>query len=333
MTTGIDLGTDYCGIRLAHPFMPGASPLVDDLDMVRRLEDAGASAIVMRSLFEEQIEREQARTLHDLELHSDSHAEAASFLPRPAEFVLGPHEYLEQLRKVRAAVAVPVIASLNGITEGGWLDHARLCEQAGASALELNVYYIATDPLETGYAVERRTLDIVTKVTQTVAIPVAVKLSPFHSSLAHFAHELELAGARGLIMFNRFYQPDFDIESLEVVPRLALSDSGELLLRLRWLAILSGRTQLDLACSGGVHGETDALKALMAGATVVQMVSALLRHGPERLRQVRDAVTAWMVAHEYESLDQLRGSLNLARCPDPAMFERGNYMRILQSWR
>jgi len=329
----MDLSTTYLGLSLAHPFMPGASPLVDDPDTVRRLEDPGASAIVMHSVFEEQVSMVHARTLHDLEAHNDSFAEASSFLPRPTEFRLAPDAYLEQIRKIRAAVAVPVIGSLNGVTPSGWLEYARLIEQAGAHALELNVYHVATDPEETAASVERRTLDILASVRGSVRIPVAIKLSPFHSSLSHFAAEIESAGAGALVLFNRFYQPDIDIEGLEVSSQLRLSDSSELLLRLRWLAILSARRRMDFAVSGGVHTVQDAIKALMAGATVVQMVSALLERGPSHLTHVRDGVTRWMEEHEYESLAQLRGSMSHARCPDPAAFERGNYMRLLQSWK
>jgi dihydroorotate dehydrogenase (fumarate) len=245
---------------------------------------------------------------------------------------MGPVEYLEQVRKVKAAVKVPVIASLNGISPEGWLSYASLIEQAGADALELNVYHVATDPDETAEHVDGRALNIVTAVKKSVKIPVAVKLSPFHSAMAHYARQLEAAGANGLVLFNRFYQPDIDPEALEAVPKLVLSDSSELLLRLRWLAVLSGRSPMSLACSGGVHTPLDAIKALMAGATVVQMVSALLHNGPYRLRAVHEEVNRWLEQHEYESLAQLRGSMNLARCPDPGAFERGNYMRILQSW-
>ncbi len=328
----MDLRTRYLGLDLAHPFMPGASPLADDLDHVKRVEDAGASAIVMRSLFEEQIVRERTRTLQDIESHTDSFAEASSFLPKPEEFHLGPVEYLEHLRKVKSAVKIPVIASLNGISSEGWLAYASLIEQAGADALELNVYHVATDPDETAEHVDGRAIGIVTEVRKSVKIPLAVKLSPFHSAMAHYARQLEAAGANGLVLFNRFYQPDIDPEALEAVPRLVLSDSSELLLRLRWLAVLSGRSQTSLACSGGVHTPLDAIKALMAGATVVQMVSALLQNGPFRLRAVTEEVSRWLEQHEYTSLAQLRGSMNLARCPDPRAFERANYMRILQSW-
>lgn len=329
----MNLATRYLGLDLAHPFVPGASPLADDLDSVRRVEDAGAAAITMRSLFEEQILRERGRTLHDFEAHVDSFAEASSFFPRREEFHLGPHEYLEQLRRIKAAVNIPVIASLNGHTSEGWLDYAGLIEQAGADALELNVYHLATDAEETATHVDERVLDIVRRVKGSVKIPIAVKLSPFHSALAHLAKEIEQAGAEGVVLFNRFYQPDIDPEHLEAVPRLALSDSHELLLRLRWLAVLSGRRKLDLACSGGVHTGLDAVKALMAGATVVQMVSVLLHDGPKALTRIKAEVVEFLERQEYESLAQLRGNMNLSRCPDPSAYERGNYMRVLQSWR
>ena len=328
----MDLRTTYLGLDLSNPFMPGASPMVDDLDTVRLLEDAGAAAIVMHSLFEEQITRERARTAHDLEAHLVAFAEASSFFPRPEEFRLGPHEYLEQLQRIKQAVSVPVIASLNGVTPSGWLDHAHLIEQAGADALELNIYHVVTDPDEDGPAVERRLLDIVEAVRRAVRLPLAVKLSPFHTSLPSLARAIERAGVQGLVLFNRFYQPDIDPDSLEVVPRLKLSTSSELLLRLRWLAILAGRAGLDLACSGGVHNARDAIKAIMAGATAVQTVSMLLKRGPGHLAVLLRDTRMWLEEHEYESLAQARGSMSLARCPDPAAFERGNYIRMLQTW-
>jgi dihydroorotate dehydrogenase (fumarate) len=261
------------------------------------------------------------------------YAEALSFLPRPDEFALGPHEYLDQIRRIRQVVAVPIIGSLNGVTPAKWLEYARLIQQAGADALELNVYRMETDPDATGDSVERRTLEVVKCVKAEVSIPVAVKLSPFYTSFAHFAHQVDMLRVDGLVLFNRFYQPDIDTETLEVVPSLRLSDSSELLLRLRWLAVLSGRVRASLAVSGGVHTSQDAVKAVMAGADVVQTVSALLRHGPERLRVLRDAMADWMQEHGYESLRQMKGSMNLTRCPDPVAFERSNYMRVLQSWR
>lgn len=329
----MDLSTTYLGLKLAHPLMAGASPMVDDLGMVKRLEDAGAAALVMHSLFEEQITREAEGTILDMELHANANAEALSYFPNPDEFRLGPERYLEQIWRIKEAVSIPVIASLNGITPAGWLHHGKLMEQAGADALELNIYYLATDPAESAAAVEKRTLDIVRTVTSEVKIPVAVKLSPFFSSLAHFAVELEAAGADGLVLFNRFFQPDLDVEALEAVPSLQLSGSSDLLLRLRWLAILHGRLKGSLAVTGGVHTGQDALKAVMAGASAVQMVSALLLHGPERLSQVRAELAEWLEEHEYESLRQALGSMSLQKCPNPQAFTRANYMRILNGWK
>jgi len=329
----MDLSTTYLGLRLPHPLMPGASPLVDDLDMVRRLEDAGAAAIVMHSLFEEQILLEQLAWDEFVEWRAEAHAEAVDYLPDPDQYALGPDEYLEQIARIKKAVSLPVIASLNGTTTGGWLDHARLIEQAGADALELNVYSVETDPRKPAAAVEARVLEILRTVKKSVGIPVAMKLSPFYTSLAHFARELEAAGSEGLVLFNRFYQPNIDVEELEVVPTLHFSDPGELLLRLRWLAILSGRVAGSLACSGGVHSGLDAVKAVMCGAHAVQMVSGLLRRGPGELTRVRTQLAEWLEKHEYSSLRQMQGSMNLEHCPDPRLFERANYMKVLQNWR
>jgi len=329
----MDLSTTYLGFELPHPVMPGASPLVDDLDTVRRLEDAGAAAIVLHSLFEEQIELEQQGTFAAMERPAESFPEALSYFPKRSDFRLGPDQYLEQIRRIREAVRVPVIASLNGVTASGWLEYARLIQEAGAHALELNVYYIATDPEESSEAVEHRVIEIARTVRRGVTIPIAVKLSPYYSSLAHLARELDRLPVDGLVLFNRFYQPDIDPENLDVVPRLHLSESYELLPRLRWLAILSRRVSASLAVTGGVHTGLDAVKAVMAGAHAVQMVSALLLKGPELLRDVVDGLRTWLVEHEYESLRQMQGSMGLERCPDPAAFERGNYARVLQSWR
>lgn len=329
----MDLSTRYLGLDLAHPVMTGASPLVDRLDLVRRLEDAGAAALTMHSLFEEQIVMEQRATLRSIETHAESYAEALSYFPNPEDYALGPDQYLEQIRRVKAAVDVPVIASLNGATGNGWIEYARLIEQAGADALELNIYFLATDPAETAADIEARVVRIARTVKEAVRIPVAVKLSPFFTSLANLAAQLDAAGVDGLVLFNRFYQPDIDVESLDVAPRLLLSDSSELLLRLRWLAILAGRSRLSLACSGGVHTGVDAVKAIMAGANGVQVVSAILHHGPDRLRKILDELVQWMEDHEYESVSQMQGSMSLLRCPDPAAFERANYTRILQTWR
>lgn len=329
----MNLTTRYLGFDLPHPFVPGASPLCDDLDGVRRLEDAGAPMIVLRSLFEEQIVGEQLATYYATEGPAGSFAEALDYLPDPHDHVLGPHQYLEHVRRVRKAVAVPVVASLNGTTPGGWLNYARLIEQAGADALELNVYELAADATVSGVEIEQRTIEMVRQVRGEVSIPLAVKLSPFYTSLSHTAMRLDEAGAAALVIFNRFYQPDIDIEALEAQPVLVLSDSSELLLRLRWLAILSGRLGADLAVTGGVHTAIDAVKAVMCGATAVQMVSCLLRHGPSHLATVRAEFEQWVESHGYESLNQLRASMSHRRCDDPRAFERANYFRMLHSWR
>ncbi|MBL0312667.1 MAG: dihydroorotate dehydrogenase-like protein [Holophagaceae bacterium] len=329
----MDLSTTYLGLTLPHPLMAGASPLVDDLDAVRQLEDAGTSAIVMHSLFEEQIEREYAGTIRDLELHANTNPEGLSYLPAPHEFALGPHAYLEQIRRIKEAVAVPVIASLNGTTATGWLDGARLMEQAGADALELNVYEVVTDPLQTAETVEQRIADMVRAVKARVKIPVAVKLSPFSSSLPNFAHKLQVAGADGLVLFNRILMPDFDLEQLELVPKLMLSNPSELPLRLNALAILHGAFKGSLACSGGIHDSISVLKAVFAGASSVQVVSALLQHGPSYLQTLREGMEEWLEQHEYENLRQGLGSMDLVNVPNPHAFYRASYMRVLQGWR
>jgi dihydroorotate dehydrogenase (fumarate) len=328
-----DLSTSYLGLSLPHPLMPGASPMVDDLDVVRRLEDAGAAAIVMHSLFQEQIVDDEVRRHLHLAAFEQSHAEAQSYFPGPSEFELGPEEYLEHIARLKRTVSVPVIASLNGTSRESWIEYARLIQNAGADALEVNCYFLATDPGENGEDVERRTVEVAEAVREGVRIPVAVKLSPFYSAFANMAGVLDSAGINGLVLFNRFYQPDIDIENLEIQPSLRLSDSSELPLRLRWLAILSGRLNASLAISGGVHSATDAIKAVMAGAHAVQMVSALLRYGPEHLALVRTEMEQWLELHGYENLSEARGSMSLLHCPDPAALERANYMRILQSWR
>ncbi|HMK72357.1 MAG TPA: dihydroorotate dehydrogenase-like protein [Myxococcaceae bacterium] len=329
----MDLSVDYLGLKLAHPFMPGASPLGDELRTVRALEDAGAAAIVMRSLFEEQLAQEQMLAHQATDYSREMFPEARSFFPEPEEYRLGPDAYLEQLRRVKAAVDIPVIGSLNGTTRAGWIEHARLIEEAGADALELNVFAVASDAELEGALLEQRSLELVRAVKETVRIPVAVKLSPFYTSLPHFARALEQSGADGLVLFNRLFQPEIDVEALDVKRELHLSDSSELPLRLRWLAILSPQLRLPLAVSGGIHGVLDALRALMAGATVVQLVSALLRHGPEQLARLRGEVVRWMEDHEYASIEQLRGSMSLAACPDPSAYQRANYIYLLQSWR
>jgi dihydroorotate dehydrogenase (fumarate) len=329
----MNLTTNYLGLTLKNPLMPGASPMVDDLDLVRRLEDAGAAAIVMHSLFEEQIALEQRGYANAVESYQDSFNEAGSFLPEADDFALTPGQYLEQLSRIKDAVDVPVIASLNGTTIGGWIRMAGEMERAGADAIELNYYHLSTDPAQTGRSAENDAVEILRSVRRSVGIPVAMKLSPFFSSLPNVARKLAAAGSSGLVLLNRFYQPDIDIENLEALPTLKLSDSSELRLRLRWLAILFSRVEGSLAVSGGVHTAADAIKAIMAGADAVQIVSALLRRGPEHLGVILQEMRQWLEEHDYNSLDQLRGSMSLRHCPDPSAFERANYMRILQGWR
>lgn len=328
----MDLRTRYLGFDLPHPLLPGASPLGADLDAIRRLEDAGAPAIVLPSLFEEQVVRDELIAGLHVRGVMDSHVEATSYLPDPSAFEHGPFEYLEHVRRVRAHVGVPVIASLNGTTMGCWLDYARFVQDAGADALELNVYRLPSDPRVGALDLERETVAMVRAVRATVSIPLAVKLSPFYTSLPALAHELARAGAAGLVLFNRFLQPDIDLEELRAVPRLELSDPSELPLRLRWIAILSGSLQASLACTGGVHDAEGAVKAVMVGAHAVQVVSILLRRGPEHLAVLRRELAEWLETHEYASLRQMQGSMNLAGCPNPKAYERANYVRVLQSW-
>jgi dihydroorotate dehydrogenase (fumarate) len=328
----MDLSVNYLGLELRHPFVMGASPVVDDLDQVRRVADAGAAAIVMHSLFEEQLHHEEVHQYAVVDSHADAFAEALSYLPEQVDYHLGPDDYLRQLQRIKQAVDVPVIGSLNGTTKGGWLSYARLIEEAGADALELNLYALATNPRHSAADVERESIEVVREVKNATTLPVAIKLSPFYSSLPHFAAALEAAGADAIVLFNRFYQPDIDVEELEVSHTVHLSDSSELLLRLRWLAILSDQRELDFAVTGGVHTVVDAIKAIMAGAHAVQLVSQVLAHGPGCFESLPQQLSQWLDEHEYSSLDQMRGSMNMQHCPDPRAYERANYIRILQSW-
>ncbi len=329
----MDLSTTYLGFKLPHPIIPGASPWGLDLDKVRQMEDAGAAAIVMPSLFEEQIIKEGLATTEAMDTPANSFAEALSYFPNVEDFRIGPQEYLETIRRIKKAVKVPVIASLNGATKGGWLDYAKLMAQAGADALELNVYYLPTSMDECGRDVETRTVELLTAVKAAVKIPVAVKLSPFYSSIPCMVGQLDKAKADGLVLFNRFYQPDINIETLETERVLHLSTSEELLLRLRWLAVLSGRVKASLAASGGVHTAADVVKAVMTGANAVQVVSEMLHKGPSVLKTLRTQLAEWLEKHEYENLVQMQGSMNLSRSPDPSAYERANYVHILQTWK
>ena len=328
----MDLETTYMGMKLPHPIMPGAGPMVEDVDTVKKLEDAGAAAIVMNSLFEEQINLEEQAAHKSLDVPAESFAEALSYFPQVEEYRLGSAEYLDQIRKIKEAVDIPVIGSLNGVTTGGWLHHAKDIVSAGADALELNVYFLATRTDEDATTIEQRTIEMLGNVKSEIKVPVAVKLSPFYTSLPNFASKLADAGVDGLVIFNRFYQPDLDVEQLEVDRSLELSTSSELRLRLRWLAILSGRINTSLAVSGGVHEPLDAIKSVLCGAHAIQVVSAILKKGPGVITTLRDGLAQWLEDHEYESLEQAQGSMNLMRSPDPSAYERANYAHILQSW-
>ena len=328
----MDLKTTYLGLELKNPIISGSCPLGANLDTIRHLEDAGAAAIVMPSLFEEEI-MGAARAQMEMESAGAGFAEASSYLPDPDGYHVGPDQYLEHLRAAKETVSIPIIASLNGTSPGGWTGYAKKMEEAGADAIELNAYYLATDAAETGADVEQRTIDIVAAVKSEVSLPVAVKLSPFYSSIANLARKLEEAGANGLVIFNRFYQPDLDIEELDVVPNLRLSTADELRLRLRWLAILSSQVELSLAATGGAHNAVDVIKAVMTGAHAVQMVSALLIHGPEHIGRTLEAIEFWLNEHEYESLRQMQGSMNMSKVPDAAKLTRANYMKMLDSWQ
>ena len=329
----MDLTTTYMGITLKNPIVPSASPLSESLDSIRRMEDAGAAAVVMYSLFEEQITLESHQLDHYLSYGGESFAEALSYFPDMSTYHVGPDGYLNLIRRAKEAVDIPIIGSLNGVSTGGWINYARKIEEAGADALELNVYYIPTDPQMTGTEVEQMYLEILRDVKRSVSIPVAMKLSPYFSATANMAHRLAEAGADALVLFNRFYQPDFDLENLEVVPRLTLSRSYELLLPLRWVAILYGRVPVDFAISSGVHAVDDVLKGLMAGAKVTMMASELLQNGIHRISQILEGMAEWMETYEYESVRQMQGSMSQQNVAEPAAFERANYMKVLASWR
>jgi dihydroorotate dehydrogenase (fumarate) len=329
----MDLTTQYLGLKLRNPLVPAACPLCDDIDNLKRMEDAGAAAVVLPSLFEEQLRQDRAELNERLEQGTESYAEALTYFPEPEEYRVGPETYLEHIQQAKAAVQIPVIASLNGSTLGGWTDYAQQIQQAGADALELNIYAIPTDPDLPAAAIEDIYVQIVQAVKAQVTMPVTVKLSPFFTNFAHVAKRLDEAGADGLVLFNRFYQPDIDLEELEVVPNILLSTPMAMRLPLRWVAILYGRIQADLAASSGVHRATDAIKMIMAGASVATMASALLRHGIKHLTAVETELKQWMEEHEYESVTQMRGSMSQRNCPDPSSFERAQYMKALATFK
>lgn len=329
----MDLRTTYLGLVLKNPIVPSAGPLSHSLDSMKRMEDAGASAIVMYSLFEEQIVHEAAEMEYYLSYGTESFAESLTYFPEVGDYNLGPDEYVEHLRKAKESLEIPVIGSLNGTSVGGWMNYAKKIEQAGADAIELNVYYIPTDPHLTSSDVEDRYAEILHAVKQSVKIPVAMKLSPFFSSLAHTAHRLVNIGAEGLVLFNRFYQPDIDLETLEVTPNVILSNSFAMRLPMRWIAILFGKVKTSLAATSGVHTAEDALKMIMVGADVTMMCSALLKHGPQHLANILKEMEQWMLQHEYVSIEQMKGSMSHKSVAHPSAFERANYMKALNKFK
>ncbi len=328
----MDITTKYMGLTLRSPIVPAASPLSKSLDGIRRMEDAGAPAITMYSLFEEQITLESMQLDHFLSYGTDSSAEALSYYPDMETYNVGPDEYLNLISKAKEATKIPVIGSLNGVSTGGWTAYAKNIQDAGADALELNVYYIATNPDMTGAEVEQRYVDVLTEVKKVVTIPVAMKIGPSFSSVANMAKQLAAAGADALVLFNRFYQPNIDLEELEVVPDLVLSTSSELRLPLRWAAILSGKVPCDLAITGGVHNYQDVLKSVMAGANIVQIAAELMVGGLGRLKEIEGEVVSWMEEKEYTSVQQMKGSMSQKNVKEPSAYERANYMKTLSSW-
>jgi len=329
----MDLSTTYLGLKLKNPIVPSAGPLSRSLDNMKQLEEAGAAAMVIYSLFEEQIAHETAELYHYLSYGTESFAEALTYFPELQQYNRGPEEYVEFIHAAKSALSIPVIGSLNGISVGGWIKYARKIQEAGADALELNIYYIPTDPELRGIDVEDRYLEVLYAVKETVTIPVAVKLSPFFSSLAHIAKRLDHAGANGLVLFNRFYQPDINLESLEVTPNVILSTPHALRLPMRWIAILSGNVKASLAATSGIHTAEDVIKMLLVGADVTMMCSALLKNGPSYLSDVLQNVERWMIEREYLSLHQMKGSMNQRSIADPSAFERANYMKALHSYK
>ncbi|MAT45498.1 MAG: dihydroorotate dehydrogenase [Anaerolineaceae bacterium] len=327
-----ELKTTYLGLELKNPIVASASPLSKKLENVKKLEEAGVSAIVMYSLFEEQITHESNALDYFLNRGTETYAEALSYFPELENYNVGPDSYLELVNKIKSSVKIPVIGSLNGISSGGWIEYAKKIQEAGADALELNIYYIPTETTIDGKELEDAQVELVRDVKSSITIPLAVKLSPYYTALPNFAKRLTKAGADGLVLFNRFYQADIDIETLEVNPNLVLSDSQDLLLPLRWTAILYGRVHADLALTSGVHTPTDILKAMMAGANIVELASELLAKGPERVPELLAGLEAWMTEYEYKSIEQMRGSMSHKAVAEPAAFERANYMKILQTY-
>jgi len=326
----LDLTTNYLGLKLRTPIVASASPLSHEISSIRQLEDAGASAIVLYSLFEEQLRQESLELDFYLSAGTESYAESLSYFPEPAEFNLGPDEYLEHIRKAKDSIKIPIIASLNGSSVGGWIQYATQIEEAGADALECNIYWIVTDPKVTSAEVEQHYVDIVSAVKTAVHIPVAIKLSPFFSNFANMAQRIDAAGADGLVLFNRFYQPDIDLETLELAPHVLLSTPQAMRLPLTWIGILRGRIKASMAATSGIHNADDIIKLVMVGADVTMLCSTLLRNGINHLRSIEQGVRQWMEAHEYESVSQMRGSMSQQHCADPSAFERAQYMRAVK---
>jgi dihydroorotate dehydrogenase (fumarate) len=329
----MDLTVRYLGLNLRTPLVPSASPLSHETDSIKQLEDAGASAVVLYSLFEEQLRREMEKVQYHLMYGTDSFPESLSFFPDPGEFTSKPEEYLDDIRKAKEAVRIPVIASLNGAALGGWVDYAKDIQQAGADALELNIYSVPTEMDRTSTEIEQNCLDIVKAVKSVVSLPVAVKLSPFFSNIANMAKRLDQAGANALVLFNRFYQPDIDLDTLEVQPNLNLSTSQDMRLPLRWIAILYGQIKAEMAATGGIHSAADAIKMLMAGADVTMLCSVLMTKGIKSIRQIETEMSNWLADHDYQSVRQLQGCMCQKNCPDPAAFERAQYLKTLLSYK
>jgi dihydroorotate dehydrogenase (fumarate) len=328
----IDLSTTFLSLKLRSPLVAAASPLSEEIDSIKQLEDSGASAVVLYSLFEEQLRQDSAELAHNLEQGTDSFAEALTYFPEPEEFRLGPEEYLKHIADAKKAVKIPIIASLNGSSAGGWTKYAKAIQQAGADALELNIYNIPTDVDVTSAQIEQSYLDILKAVKAEVTIPVAVKLSPFFTNFANMASRLDKAGANGLVLFNRFYQPDIDLETLEIKPNILLSTPMAMRVPLRWVALLYGRVGCSLAGTSGIHRASDALKMLMAGSDVTMLCSTLIRHGARQVGVVERDLVAWMEEHEYSSVSQLKGSLSQKNCADPSAFERAQYMKAISQF-
>jgi len=328
----VDLSTNYLGLNLKNPIVASSSPLTQKPETAQELEASGASALVMHSLFEEQIIRDSLKLDEDLSRGTESFAEALTYLPTFGQYTIGPETYLETLKNIKRAVNLPVMGSLNGASTGGWIEYAQKIEDAGADALELNIYYLATDPDQTSSELENEYIKLISNVRKQVHIPLAIKLSPFITALPNFTRRLAEVGVDGLVLFNRFYQPDFDLEKLDIVPHLVLSNSNDMRLPLRWIAILFGRVEVDFAMTGGVHSGEDVLKAMMAGACVTTIASEFMQNGVDRISKILVEITSWMEEHEYTSIRQMKGSMSQGAVADPAAFERANYMKVLSSY-